>query len=627
MDPAQGRALHHNLLGYTQAVGPAVDRALELRDELESFVVRDVRDAQRKAQLHSRSNAALDDVRVLADVVVGAALANGDAEDSDAALASIEAQVASLLNDSAPTRTGAVAREALAEAAQGWLQSGRVDVSVDRHCFHWSLELPEVWRQGGFDAVVGNPPFQGGHRITGALGTNYREHLVYWIADGQRGRADLVTYFALRSMRLLRHHGMAGLLATNTVAQGDSREVGLDHLLAVGNTLPRALSSEPWPGGASLEVAHLWIRHGSWRGAVVLDGHKVTAITSALEASSRVAGLPHRLAVTHGQSFHGSVVLGMGFVLSASEARSLIDHDPRNAEVVRTYLNGEDVNSRPDCSAARWIIDFRDWPIERAREYPAPFEIVERLVKPERAKVKRRTYRENWWRFAEPQIAMRRATAGQARVLVITRVSKAVQPALVRTDGVLSDRLVVFAGADDGLFGLLSSGMHWWWAVTYSSTLETRTNYTATDCFDTFAQPLDMKKVSTVGRELNKYRSALMVDRGLGLTQTYNRMHDPAVAETEFVRLRGLHVELDYAVRDAYGWSDLDLGHGFYETRQGLRYTFELGVRQEILDRLLELNFERRAGEEGAGLHAKKKPALKPSVSSFAQQATIFEHD
>ena len=56
----------------------------------------------------------------------------------------------------------------------------------------------------------------------------------------------------------------------------------------------------------------------------------------------------------------------------------MIAADPRNAEVVQPYLVGEDLNSRPDGSPSRWVINFRDWPEERAREYAEPFARVER---------------------------------------------------------------------------------------------------------------------------------------------------------------------------------------------------------------------------------------------------------
>ncbi len=92
-----------------------------------------------------------------------------------------------------------------------------------------------------------------------------------------------------------------------------------------------------------------------------------------------------------------------------------------------------------------------------------------------------------------------------------------------------------------------------------------------------------------------------------GLTKTYNRFHSPDESAEDVERLRELHVEMDLAVADAYGWDDLDLGHDFHETRPGIRYTFEPAVRAEILDRLLELNHERYEEEMRAGLHAEGK--------------------
>ena len=142
----------------------------------------------------------------------------------------------------------------------------------------------------GFDAIVGNPPFLGGQRITGALGTAYRNFLVEGLAAGRRGSADLVSYFFLRAFGLLQQPGGFGLLATNTIAQGDTREVGLDQLVERGATITRAVPSEPWPGTTSLEVAKVWVRKGEWRGDRVLSGSPVQAISPMLVVPGRAPG-------------------------------------------------------------------------------------------------------------------------------------------------------------------------------------------------------------------------------------------------------------------------------------------------------------------------------------------------
>ena len=99
-----------------------------------------------------------------------------------------------------------------------------------------------------------------------------------------------------------------------------------------------------------------------------------------------------------------------------------------------------------------------------------------------------------------------------------------------------------------------------------------------------------------------------MLCRSEGLTKTYNRFHDPDDTSADIHRLRELHVEMDQAVAAAYGWTDLDLGHGFHETKQGVRFTISEPARREVLQRLLKLNHERYAEEVKQGLHDKKSP-------------------
>src|SRR5260221_4440703 len=126
---------------------------------------------------------------------------------------------------------------------------------------------------------------------------------------------------------------MSTLLATNTIAQGDTREVGLDQITANGWTIPRAIPSRKWPGEASLEVAHVWLWKGEWNGGFVLNETVVENITSFLTVSGTVRGNPYRLRVNAGKSFQGSVVLGIGFILEPNEAQALAENDTRNKAI------------------------------------------------------------------------------------------------------------------------------------------------------------------------------------------------------------------------------------------------------------------------------------------------------
>lgn len=482
--------------------------------------------------------------------------------------------------------------------------------------FHWILEFPEVFLQrGGFDAFVENPPFLGGQKITGILGIEYRDYLIDHLAHGKRGSADLCAYFFLRAECLLREGGQCGLMATNTIAQGDTREVGLDQITANGCCLFRAVSSLPWPGSASLEVALVWMRRGVWGGPFVLDEKQKTCITPYLTSSASLSGNPHRLKANESMSFIGSFVLGMGFVLTPDEAQSLIKKDAQNRDVIFPYLTGEDLNSRIDQTASRWVINFFDWNIEKAMQYTDCFCIVEEKVKPERMRKKecsgeyalRKPLPQKWWIYAEKRPALYQAIAGLSRVLVTARVSPTGAAVFVSPDQVLHEKVVVFPTTSYSVFGVIQSSLHWIWVLQYTSTLGAITlNYSPSDCFETFPFPADLPALlDQIGDSYHAHRKLVMINRQEGLTKTYNRFHQLKETCDDIQMLRDLHIEMDNAVAAAYGWEDLDLGHGFHETKQGIRFTISEAARREVLSRLLKLNHERYVEEVRQGLHDK----------------------
>jgi hypothetical protein len=300
-------------------------------------------------------------------------------------------------------------------------------------------------------------------------------------------------------------------------------------------------------------------------------------------------------------------VLGLGFTMSPEEAQRLVERDPRNRDVLFPYINGEDLNSRPDCSASRWVINFRDWPLEQAEEYGDCIEIVRRLVKPERDRLMGRNATandraRNWWHYGRRADALYEAIEGMSHVLAIALTSKVVMPARVPAGMVYSHATGVFAYEDDGHLALLLSAFHYWWAITYSSTLESRIRYTPSDVFETFPQPEIAAGMKSIGEVIDADRLPLMVERRLGLTAIYNQVHNPNTDDPYIARLRDIHIEIDEAVAEAYGWGDLRLEHGFHETAQGVRFTVSEAARREILRRLLELNHQRHTEEEARGL-------------------------
>ncbi|MFM9550733.1 Eco57I restriction-modification methylase domain-containing protein [Streptomyces caniscabiei] len=469
---------------------------------------------------------------------------------------------------------------------------------------HWVLAVPDVMERGGFDAVIGNPPFLGGQKLTGSMGTNVRDWFVNTLASGRKGSADLVAYFFLRAYKLLSRRGGLGLIATNTLAQGDTRNVGLDRLAENGFTITRAIQSKSWPSAsANLEYAAVWGSRVEVPGEVprYADDIEVTRISTLLEAGERVVGNPLRLRENNGIAFIGCYVLGMGFVLEPEEAAAWTKADPRNEEVLFPYINGEDLSSRPDGSPSRWVIDFNTRSEGQAREYELPYQRVLEQVKPERAKNNRKVYRDYWWQFGEKRPAMRQAINDLDEVLAFARVSKFVMPVRLQAGAVPSEQVVVFASDSFAVQATLSSSLHQTWAIKYGSTLETRFRYAPSDVFDTFPRPQPTGDLDTLGRALHGVRREIMLRRNLGLTKLYNLVNDPAISESadpDVARLREIHVEIDRAVMAAYRWNDVPLDHGFHTYRQMQRWTVSPAARVEILDRLLEEN-HRRAASQG----------------------------
>lgn len=599
------------------ALDVRLKEATDLARQLREMSVVTVRDAEDKQRLNSELAAKSAELAVVADLVVGAGLstagkaAMSPVERLDSQLERVRSTIA---EDATPAERDA-ATAALHGLSEQWLRTDLPDEvpnPVERNCLHWPIAFPEVFLsadRGGFDAVVANPPFLGGKRISGANGSAYREYLVDYVANGVKGNGDLVAYFLLRMSEI---SGSVGTLATNTVSQGDTREVGLDQLAEAGWTIQRAIKTSPWPNGAGVEVAKLWMWKDHWLGAPVLEGQVVEEIAPTLLPAGRVAGNPNRLAAAADLSFQGSVVVGTGFILEHEDAARMIEASPRNRDVIQPYLSGADLYESPTQSASRSIINFFDWPLERAREYPECLEIVERLVKPDRDKVNRKAHRERWWIYGDKRPALYQAIKPLDRVLAIAQTSKTVMPAFVDPHQVIAMMCIVFPYDDDAHFGLLSSSFHWLWAHKWCSTLGSAgLRYSPTDAFETFPQPSDDLErswidIGDVGRELNELRGQLLASRDIGLTAVYNAVHDADESDRAIQDLRDRHVNLDHVVAEAYGWTDLQLDHHHWETPQGLRFTVSPAARDELLDRLLELNHERYAEEVAAGLHDTK---------------------
>ena len=523
---------------------------------------------------------------------------------------------------------------------QGQATAGAWAMALRKHFFHWFLEFPDVIARGGFDCILGNPPYLMGRDISLLHGpASFR--VLTSLYPGTGGVCDLVAFFLRRAFDMVRAGGSVSFITTKTIAEGDTRAGGLEIVLSSGGVINFAVSSTRWPGRAAVTVALLAITKGSTDRPKWLNGRIVDAISAHLD-DDPTAPRPHVLSANSRRCFKGAEPLGEGFYLTREERDRLQDEDGRSAEVIVRYFSGDDLNKMPDGAASRWIINFGDWPIEKAERYPAALRRVRELVKPERDNVARPARRERWWLYGERAAGLHKRILTLRRFFGTANTSKYLAPIALPPNQVYANTVVGIVTESFSVFSVLQSCVHETWVRKFSSTMgKVSLRYTPSDVFETFPFPDEVWAsdgiLTQVGEVYHEHRRALMLALGLGITDIYNLFHDRNLTAAEVARmskktaeaetghqgilqLRSLHRELDEAVLAAYGWTgQVALGHDFHEVESfpendRVRYTISSTARKEILRRLLALNRERHAQEVAAATiaTAAKKSARKP---------------
>ena len=564
--------------------------------------------------------------------------------------------------------------------------------------FHWDLEFPEVFAEerGGFDVFVGNPPFLGGRKIKKALGEDFQN----WLQQKHpksNANTDLSAFFFLCCFALLQSGGALGLIATNTISQGDTRRTGLRWICLNGGTIYAAHKRYRWPGVAAILVSVVHLLKGIYTGTKLLNRRPETQITAFLLANGGHED-PKSLAANDHKSFQGSILGGSGFTFDDSDQADddttdtpspiatmerLITTNLKNQKVIFPYIGGKDVNDSPTHSHHRYVIDFRDRSENECRQnWPEIMNLLERKVKPHRQErksngefKKRKPLPQKWWIHSDKRPALYATIAKYDQVFVIScRAALNMSITKVISAQVLDQSLVIFADQRYSHFACISCSLHEaWMRIQCSSTGDTE-RYSPTDCYITFPFPyalylssneddclsLENQKLEAIGENYFNFRAKLMLSANEGLTTTYNRFHDPGETSSGILELRRLHSEMDQAVLNAYGWSDvptacgysldyldadediqlptelqecIDSGDLFFRDasdacafqgqlkaitgkRRKLpwRYRWPDDIRDDVLARLLVLNAERYAEEVAQGLHSKatkSKPAGK----------------
>ncbi|MGE5489489.1 MAG: Eco57I restriction-modification methylase domain-containing protein, partial [bacterium] len=482
--------------------------------------------------------------------------------------------------------------------------------------FHWELEFPEVFSggSGGFDAIVGNPPFMGGSKLSSAAGTFYTSWLSA-LHPGSRGKSDLVAHFFRRAFSLLRDQGTFGLIATNTVRQGDTRETGLLWIRNNGGTIYRAETRKRWPGTAAVVVSVVHVmKSPGYDEPPILDGKSVEVITAFLFHMGP-DGSPSTLTANHPLVHSGTNINGKGFVLTPELRDALIAQCPACCDRIRPYLGAEEMNETPNAGSTRFVIYLEGLDEDQAKAYPALYRHLYETVRLQRQGSSEPRLKERWWLYSRPASELYKSCAGMQRILASGRAGAHLCFVFQPTSTVFSDALTCFIFDRCYGFTVLQSRVHEVWARFFGSSLKDDLRYIPEDCFETFPFPRDFERdalLERVGCTYYDFRAQLMQRENKGLTAIYNWFHDPECECPDIPKLRELHDAMDRAVLDAYSWTDIrphcefitefddeeDEDENGRPRRKKYRYRWPDDIRDEVLARLLELN-RQRAIEEG----------------------------
>ncbi len=413
--------------------------------------------------------------------------------------------------------------------------------------------------------IIGNPPFLGGNKIRQELGSKYVDALFMLYDKRVPAFADLVCYWFERARTLISDGKVkrAGLLSTNLIRGGVNRKI-LERIKETGDIF-MAWSDREWIlNGAAVRVSIVGFDYKEV-GDRILNGVPVQTINPDLTGATNVTSAKQleenaRICLRADEK-------GGPFDIASTLAQELLNikgnpNNRSNTDVVLPWVNGLDVARR---LRNMWIINFGvDMPLEKAAMYEAPFNYVEKHVKPTRANNNIPRLRDNWWLHRIPGADMRAKLKELNRYIATPAVTKHRIFVWLANPTLPDHQLYVFARADDYFFGVLHSKLHELWSLKMCTWLGVGNDprYTPTTTFETFPfpwspghEPKDDSKVVAIAeaaRELVTKRDNWLNPQGATeaelkkrtLTNLYNQR--PTWLDLA-------HRKLDKAVLEAYG--------------------------------------------------------------------------
>jgi hypothetical protein len=355
------------------------------------------------------------------------------------------------------------------------------DSDFHSRAFVWRDDFPAIFAEGGFDIVIGNPPYVRMELLKPIK--SYLEARYAVVAD----RADLYAYFFELGLRVLKPGGRLGYISSSTFFRTGAGAPLRRHLTEVADleavidfgdlqlfegvtTYPailvlrkrdtsnvtagelRFLNLKALPANISVAFAdaaepmpRARLGAGSWR----FEGDRLDLIRAKITAGRR------RLAEVYGSPIYGiKTGLNEAFVVSREVRDALVAHDASSTELLKPFLIGE--------SLKRWHIESDDlWLIYTPRnrveinDYPA----IREHLEPYRDKLEKRATKQEWWELQQAQAAFQ--PHFEAAKLAYQEMSQGPKFSIDRRPHFVSNKVFFLPVPDPALVALLGSKVVW----------------------------------------------------------------------------------------------------------------------------------------------------------------------
>lgn len=511
------------------------------------------------------------------------------------------------------------------------------DESVQVQQYHYIGVKKAEWPQA--DYIVGNPPYIGARKIRYALGDDYLHALRTAYPDIPEN-ADFVMYWWEKSAALLGESktNSFGLITTNSLRQSFSRKV-IDNAFAKYPSMGISfvVPDHPWvdsSDGAAVRVTLISTTHtnAGLLAKVVSEqpfGDDEINVNLATEqgfiTSNLVIGAdPTKAKILKSNQWLACVgyqISGKGFLLDASECAQLVAASSHTKKIIKPLLTGNDINQKPRSLMAIDLFGLSEADVRN--QYSSIYQWLYDRVKPERDQNNRVSLRNRWWIFGEARSTFRPAILNLTTVAVCSLTSKHRFFVQVPATTICDSTTVMFAVSDSWQVGILASRLHIVWTLNSGGTLEDRPRYNKSVCFESFPFPLatpeQQAQIRHLAEQLDAHRKCQQAAHAdLTLTGMYNilekiRLGEPLNDKDKIIHqkglvsiLRELHDDLDRAVFEAYGWSDLAdqlVGKAGATTPYPNKPDDHAAAEEELLKRLVDLNTQRTADEAKGTIH------------------------